>query len=212
MIHTYFMAVDTKFKPFTPDIVTCNTLTPDQASSLSLILCWGSCFETAKKNWTSLWTIVSILRQLDLSMLLFIADIVSIMQTQVECALQLIESASVLHKSPLPCCGRALYHIPTRIQSMQQQHAACSAAAWTCVDMGCVMLQIPPQSAASRSTTSSATRPFFRKAKMVHRNSKEIIFEQLDIQQLLTIFFSLIFRWHFDSLMYSKVIFKRATI
>ena len=39
MVHTYFMAVDTKFKPFTPDIVTCNTLTPDQASSLSLILC-----------------------------------------------------------------------------------------------------------------------------------------------------------------------------
>ena len=39
MVHTCFMAVDTKFKPFTPDIVTCNTLTPDQASSLSLILC-----------------------------------------------------------------------------------------------------------------------------------------------------------------------------
>ena len=74
MIHTYFMAVDTKFKPFTPDIVTCNTLTPDQASSLSLILCLGSCFQTAKKNWTSLRTIVSILRPLDLSMLLSIAD------------------------------------------------------------------------------------------------------------------------------------------
>ena len=49
IVHTllYGCDVDTKFKPFTPDIVTCNTLTPDQASSLSSILCYGSCFETA---------------------------------------------------------------------------------------------------------------------------------------------------------------------